>query len=179
MAAGAVTQINADYLKKLQGELQDLLDQVNTQLKGLGTKGASSATTPFISAVTSSIQVAAGGASFDAAQQINTALQTMGGSVNDQLNWLKNLLTDMISDITTTMSSFSGTESLNNESVSTLESDFQKTINQLNQPAGSGTTNTPSNTSTNPNTTKPNTTPNPNTTTANPNTTKKPTTSGA
>jgi hypothetical protein len=150
MATGAVTQINADYLKKLQGELSDLLDQVNTQLKGLGTKGASSATTPFIKAVTSSIQVAAGGSSFNAAQEINSALQSMGGSVNDQLNWLKNVLTDMISDITTTMNSFSGTESLNNESVSTLEKDFQKTINQLNQPASSGSTNNPSGTTNNP-----------------------------
>jgi hypothetical protein len=143
MATGAVTQINADYLKNLQGQLSDLLDQVNTQLKGLGTKGASSSTTPLISAVTSSIQVAAGGSSFDAAQAINSALQSMGGSVNDQLNWLKNVLTDMISDITTTINSFSGTESLNNESVSTLESDFQKTINQLNSPTSSGATNSP------------------------------------
>ena len=175
MATGAVTQINADYLKNLQGQLSDLLDQVNTQLKGLGTTGASSSTTPLISAVTSSIQVAAGGNSFDAAQTINSALQSMGGSVNDQLNWLKNVLTDMISDITTTINSFSGTESLNNESVSTLESDFQKTINQLNSPASSGATNSPA-PSSNPNT--PPSSSNPNTPPANSGT-KKPATSSS
>jgi hypothetical protein len=155
----AVTQINADYLKKLQGNLQDLLGQVNDQLEGLGTKGATGATTGYIPPVTSSLTVAAGASTFDAGAAINKALQSMGGSVSAQLTWLKNVLTDMISEITTTVNSFSGTESLNNESVTQLMTDFQKTINDINSPASSGTSTPGSGTTTPPSTTPPATTP--------------------
>jgi len=174
---GAVTQINADYLKKLQGNLQDLLGQVNDQIQGLGTKGATGSTTSFIPPVTSSLTVAAGASSFNAGAAINKALSAMGGSVSDQLTWLKHVLTDMISEITTTVNSFSGTESLNNESVTQLMNDFQKTINDINSPAGSGSSGTsnPNTSATNPNTG----TSNPNTGTSNPNTgTKAPAKTG-
>ena len=76
----------------------------------------------------------------------------MGGSVNEQLTWLQKVLTDMINEITTTVNSFSGTESLNNEAVSQLLTDFGNTINDMNNPpggSGSGNPNTPSS---NPNT---------------------------
>jgi hypothetical protein len=138
-ATSQVTQINADYLKTLQAHLSDLLDEVNQQLSGLGPKGATGATLPDIYPVTSGIQIAAGASTFDAGAALNKALQSMGGSVNDQLVWLKNVLTDMIAEITTTVNSFSGTESLNDETVTQLESDFQKTISDISKPAGSGT----------------------------------------
>lgn len=166
---GTVTQINADYLKKLQSNLQDLLDQVNDQIQGLGTKGATGATTSFIPPVTENLTLAAGATSFDAGGTIVKALQAMGGSVASQLAWLKNVLTDMIAEITTTISSFTGTESLNNESVAQLMNDFQKTINDVNSPAGSGSSN-PNTSSSNPNTSNPNTS-NPNT--SNPNSSTK------
>jgi hypothetical protein len=146
-ATSPVTQINTDYLNKLQSNLSDLLDEVNDQLNGLGTKGATAATLPDIYPVTSALQVAAGASAFDAGAALNAALKSMGNSVNEQLTWLKKVLTDMIADITTTVNSFSGTESLNNETVTQLESDFQKTIGDLNTPAGSAS---------NPNTPAPN-----------------------
>jgi hypothetical protein len=151
-ATSPVTQINADYLHKLQSSLSDLLDGVNQQLNGLGTKGATAATLPDIYPVTSTLNVAAGASSFEAGAALNTALKSMGTSVNEQLTWLKKVLTDMIADITTTVNSFSGTESLNDETVAQLNSDFQKTISDISTPAGSGsgTTTPPGGTTTPP-----------------------------
>jgi methyl-accepting chemotaxis protein len=161
-ATSPVTQINASYLNGLKSNLQELLDQVNQQLSGLGAKGVTSTTTSFIEPVTAALQVAAGASPFAAGAAFNQALKSMGGSVNDQLIWLKKVLTDMISEITTTVNSFSATESLNDESASQVASDFAKTISDLNTPGGS---------SSNPNTPA---TPNPNTpATPNPNTPKK------
>ena len=75
----------------------------------------------------------------------------MGGSINEQLTWLQKVLTDMINEITTTVNSFSNTESLNTETVDQLMSDFQNTINDFTSPpSGSGTT--PPSGSSNPNT---------------------------
>lgn len=138
MASGGVTQIDASYLDTLKNQLTDLQHQVEQQLNGLGTAGATPETVSFIEPITSSIKVAAGASSFDAGAALNTALGTMGGSVHDQLTWLDKVLGDMISEITTTVASFHGTESLNNESVDQLITDFQNTISDINTPAGSG-----------------------------------------
>jgi len=109
-ATSPVTQIDANYLNGLKSQLQDLLDQVNQQLSGLGTKGATALTTSYINPVTSALQVAAGASPFAAGAAFNTALKSMGTSINDQLTWLKKVLTDMISEVDTTVSSFSATE---------------------------------------------------------------------
>ena len=160
-ANGPVTQINASYLDGLQSQLQELLDQVNDQLNGLGAKGVSASTTSFIQPVSASLQVAAGASPFAAGAAFNQALKSMGGSVNDQLTWLKKVLTDMISEITTTVNSFSATESLNDESADQVAADFAHTIADLNSPpsSSSGTT-PPSSTGTTPpsSTTPPSTT---------------------
>jgi hypothetical protein len=145
MSSGAgVTKIDTTYLDGLKTTLQDLQNEVEQQLQGLGTSGAGPGTLSFIEPVTSSIKLAAGASSFDAAVAINNQLSTMGGSVNDQLNWLYKVLGDMISEITTTVASFQGTESLNNESVDQLMTDFQNTISDVNTPAGSGSSGSPS-----------------------------------
>jgi hypothetical protein len=144
-----VTQIDTDYLNNLQTQLQDLQTQVEQQLQGLGTAGATSDSLSFIPPLTSTIKVAAGTTSFDAGAALNTALGNMGGSVHDQLTWLDRILGDMISEITTTVASFNGTESLNNETVDQLISDFQNTISDINTPAGSSNSSTNTNTGTN------------------------------
>jgi hypothetical protein len=140
-----VTQIDSTYLTNLQNQLRDLHTQVEQQLTGMGTAGVTSTTTSFIEPITSTLHVAAGTASFDAGAALNSALSAMGGSVHDQLTWLGTVLNDMIGEITTTVSSFNGTESLNNETVDQLISDFQNTIGAINTPAASnspGTGNT-------------------------------------
>jgi hypothetical protein len=157
MAGSAnVTQINETYLKQLQGQLDTVLTDVEGQLKGLGATTDTS-TTGYLNPVTQDLSVLAGGGTgttgtFDAATELNNALSQMGGSVNDQLTWLKKVLTDMISEIGTTIDSFSKTESLNNETVEQLMTDFQNTITDMSNPPGgtgtgsSGSGNTGSNT---------------------------------
>ena len=93
----------------------------------------------------------AGPSGFDAGAAIASALKTAGGSVYDQLEWLDKVLKDMINEITSTVNSFNGTESLNNEAVDTLTTDFQNTINDMNNPTSSSSSN-PNTTSSNPNT---------------------------
>jgi hypothetical protein len=138
-----VTNINTAYLTNLRKTLDQVLDEVNTQLQGFGSV-SSPLTTGFIEPVNGSLQVQAGLISssaingFDAAGDLNTALQNMGGSVSDQLTWLKGVLQEMISEIGNTITSFGQNGELNNESVSQLESDFEQTINSMQQgPSGS------------------------------------------
>jgi hypothetical protein len=138
-----ITSINIPYLTKLRTTLSQVLDEVNFQLQGFGSVN-SSWTTGFIEPVNGNLQVQAGLISssavngFDAAGDLNTALQNMGGSVNDQLTWLKGVLQKMISEVGNTITSISTNEELNSESVSQLESDFQQTISSMQQgPGGS------------------------------------------
>ncbi|HEY2579883.1 MAG TPA: hypothetical protein VGI74_26520 [Streptosporangiaceae bacterium] len=145
MSSGApVTQIDTTYLDGLKSTLQELQTEVEQQLHGLGTGGATPNTLSFIEPVDSSLKLAAGSASFDAGAALNKALAAMGGSVHDQLTWLDKVLGDMINEITNTVASFKGTESLNNEGVDKLISDFQSTISDINTPPGSpSSSNTP------------------------------------
>jgi hypothetical protein len=138
-SSGSVTEIDQTYLTNLQTTLQDILTGVEGQLRGLGTAGANSTSTIYIGPVDSSLTVKAGPTSFDAGAALDAALKTMGGSVHDQLEWLEKVLTDMISEINTTVSSFGASEQLNEESVDQLMSDFQTTISDMNTPPGSGT----------------------------------------
>lgn len=149
------TQINADYLKTLRTQLDQVLSDVNSQLRGQGATTDTS-TTGYLNPVAQDLGqlVKAGGTSgssgtFNAATELTNALNKMGGSVNDQLTWLKKVLNDMITEIGTTIDSFNGTESLNNETVEQLMADFQNTITDMSNPpggtSGSGTGNSNSN----------------------------------
>jgi hypothetical protein len=128
--SGSVTQIDADYLNGLKVQLDLLLDEVNSQLTGIGASSLPG-TTGLIPVVDSNLIVSAGATSFNAGAALNKALSAMGDSVNQQLHWLQNVLTQMISEITTTVNSFTSTESLNNESVDQLITDFQNTISAV------------------------------------------------
>jgi hypothetical protein len=143
MPASGATQINADYLNGLKGQLQTVLDNVNTQLKGVGSSPAG-----WVNPVDQNFSVLDGPNGFNAGAQLNAALKKMGGSVNQQLTWLQKVLTDMINEITNTVNSFKGTESLNTESVNQLLTDFQSTIKDVNNPPSSA--GTPSGNSTPP-----------------------------
>jgi hypothetical protein len=147
MSTGSgVTQIDTTYLDTLKNQLQDLQTQVEQQIKGYGTNpiqdgvGIGPGTLSSIEPVTSALKLQAGAASFDAGATLNAALSTMGGTVHDQLEWLHKVLGDMIDEINTTVASLKGTESLNNESVDQLITDFQNTISDINTPAGSSGT---------------------------------------
>jgi hypothetical protein len=127
------TQIDATYLTNLQTQLQGILTDVQNQLKGIG---ASSDPTIWLGPVDQTLSVQAGATTFNAGAALNTALKAMGGSVHDELTWLQKVLTDMINEITTTIQSFSGTESLNKDTVDQLISDFQNTVSDMNNPPG-------------------------------------------
>ncbi len=144
MATGNVIQINADYLTNtLKPALQEILGEVDAQLKGLGPSSNPNIT-EWLYPVDENLSVEAGGTagangggSFDIATHLNSSLKSMGGSVHDQLVWLQKVLTDMINEITTTVASFGSTESLNSETVGQLVTDFQNTITDINGPSGS------------------------------------------
>jgi hypothetical protein len=147
MAANtSVTQIDTTYLQGLQGQLQSILTEVEDQLRGIGASSDPNVT-GWLGPVDQNLTVQAGPTTFNAGAALNSALKAMGGSVNEQLTWLKKVLTDMINEITTTIQSFSGTESLNNDTVAQLISDFQSTINDMNSPPG-GSSNSPPSSST-------------------------------
>lgn len=151
MASGDVTQIDTNYLNGLKAQIDDLRTQVELQIRGIGTTGTNSGTTNYIPSV-DNLKLLAGTSSFDAGTMIANALKTMGGSVHDRLEWLDRTLTDMSSEITTTISKFSGTESLNNDAVDQLVTDFQHTISDMGNPGSTPNPNVP-----NPNVPNPNT----------------------
>jgi hypothetical protein len=138
-----ITSINVGYLTNLRTTLNELLDDVNLQIKGIGSFPDPD-TTGNIAPVNGSLQVQAGLISssavngFGAAGLLNDALQTMGGSVATQLTWLKTVLGDMISEVGNTITAVGTNGELNDASVSALESDFQQTINSLQQGPGGG-----------------------------------------
>jgi hypothetical protein len=140
--SSSVTQIDTNYLQGLQGQLQTILGDVEDQLRGIGASSDPNVT-GWLGPVDQNLSVQAGATTFNAGTALNNALKAMGGSVNEQLTWLKKVLTDMINEITTTIQSFSGTENLNNDSVAQLISDFQSTINDMNSPPGGSSTGNP------------------------------------
>jgi hypothetical protein len=151
MAASGVTQIDAKYLNTLKAQLSDLESQVKAQIRGIGPS-SSSETTNYINPV-NELTLLAGPPGFDAGAAITNALKTVGGSVYDQLQWLDKVLNDMIEEITTTVNSFHGAESLNDDAVNTLINEFQGTIGDMGSPA------TPSSPNPNPPPANPNPTP--------------------
>jgi hypothetical protein len=148
MADGNVTQIDTDYLNQLKAQLEEIDSQVEAQLRGIGPS-SNPATTNYINPV-NDLNLLAGPAGF-AGTALANALKSAGNSVYDQLQWLDKVLKEMSDEITSTISTLNGTESLNNDAVDTLITDFQNTINDMNNPGGSSTNpNTPP---ANPNTT--------------------------
>ena len=151
MADGNVTQIDTDYLNQLKAQLDEIDTMVEAQLKGIGPS-SDPATPNFINPV-NDLNLLAGPPGFDAGTALANALKSAGNSVYDQLQWLDKILKEMSDEITTTISTLNGTESLNNDAVDTLITDFQNTINDMsNNPPNSSSSN-PNTTSTNPNTT--------------------------
>lgn len=127
-----VTDINAAFLNKMKSQLNDILTEVQAQLKGIGQAYRANATfniNPVDSTLGVTIQ--AGGVSFDAAAELKTALNKMGGSVHEQLEWLRKVLSDMILEITDTVTKFTNNETLNKELVEKLITEFQLTINDM------------------------------------------------
>jgi hypothetical protein len=145
---GSVTTIDPDYLKSLiNNQLQPLLDQVNTLLNPTGQYGMTDlgGSSILIPPVNGKLTVQAGGTpgqngttSFNVADTLNAALQSMGGSVEDELNWLQKVLSDMIEEINTTITSMQSTDSLNTMDAQTLAQDFQTTISDVTSPPVSG-----------------------------------------
>jgi hypothetical protein len=128
-----VTHVEVAYLNKLKAALSEMRTQVEEQIRGQGAT-SDPTTTQWIDPVDSALRVSAGGvgagagSTFDAAAALSTALSSMGGSVHDQLAWLDKVLGDMINQITATVKSFGTTESVNQDSVDKLISEFQATI---------------------------------------------------
>ncbi len=135
-----VTQIDTTYLTGFQKQLQTILTSVQNQLKGAGASSDPNVT-GWLGPVDQNLTVQAGATTFNAATDLNNALKAMGGSVHTQLTWLQKVLTDMISEINTTIQSFSGTESLNNDTVEQLISDFENTVSDMNNPSGGNSPN--------------------------------------
>ena len=150
-----VLKIDKSYLNNLLSQIESILKDVNAQLAGVGNTNKSdvtseanpvNGTTLNISPVNGSLQVKAGvlgnnGAGFDAANQLNAALGSMGSSVQAELQWLQKVLQAMETETENTEQSFSKTETLNGESVTQLQNDFTNTISTLQQgpQTGSGT----------------------------------------
>jgi hypothetical protein len=149
MSGSGVTQINADYLNKLKNELMTLDDQVQTQLNGIGPS-TDPGTTNYIHPL-NDISLTAGPQGFNAGLAIKNAVHNAGGSVYNQLEWLDKVLKDMIDEITNAVNSLHGTESLNNEAVDKLMTQFQNTSSDMNGSPNSSTSN-PNTSSGNPNT---------------------------
>jgi hypothetical protein len=141
---GTVTTINAAYLKTLvQYFLQPLLDEVNQLLAPGQTQylpGGSGGTE--VPQIDGSLTVPAGNSAFEPASALVNALSKVGSSVNSDLNWFQQALTDTIDEINTTVASMKSTDDLNAEQAQTLLQDFSTAISDVTSSptagAGSG-----------------------------------------
>jgi hypothetical protein len=115
------THVSVGYLQQLQASLSDILAQVNAQLAG---QSGGPATPEQIVDSDLGVQAGGGGVAYDAAEMLNRALSTMGGSAQAQLTWLSGTVTAMIGQITTSIDSLSGTNTLNTEQADALIAEF-------------------------------------------------------
>jgi hypothetical protein len=152
-STGPTTEISVPYLKNLQSQLQDMLNGVDQQLAG-GTDNPYSVWLP---PAVDGFQIKAGGttgssgsSTFDLATTLTQAISTTWTSITDELTWLKKVLTDMISEISTTITSFGNVENINSETVDQLMQDFQSTITDMNQPAVTSSSSSSSSSSSGP-----------------------------
>jgi len=112
---GNALTINAAFLKSLvQYQLQPLLDQVNTLLQnGQKQHIHGAAAEVLIPQIDGTLSVPAGGVaqpngggnSFLPASELINALGKVGGSVNTNLNWFQQALSDTIDEIGTAVTS--------------------------------------------------------------------------
>jgi hypothetical protein len=141
MVATGITSVSLTYLNNLETSLQDVLTLVNKQIQGEGAT-SDPTTTLWIDPVDYSLTVNAGGVgqgrnvTFDAGAALNQALSTMGGSVHDQLIWLRKVLTEMITEVSVTIKNFGTSQDANNEAVGQLVTEFQSTIDTVAKPRG-------------------------------------------
>ena len=136
---GGVTDVSVAYLRQLNASFADILQQVNDQLNG---KTTATATAPaaLIEPVNADLQVkagspGAGGPDFDAAAALNAAMSDMGGSVHDQLDWLRRVLSTMIGEVNDAIAAVGTVNHLNDEQADALVSDFEHTIGVHHMPA--------------------------------------------
>ncbi|HEY6497610.1 MAG TPA: hypothetical protein VIZ43_30390 [Trebonia sp.] len=125
-----VTSINAAYLKTLvQYFLQPLLDEVDGLLKpGQMESMPGSSYSVQIPQLNGSLSVPAGPSDFKPASDLVNALGQVGSSVNADLTWFKEALSDTIDEINTTVASMSSTDDLNAEQAQTILTDFAGAI---------------------------------------------------
>jgi len=139
-----VTLIDPAFLRTLKGQLDTLNTQVKAQLKGIGQNNLAGATWT-IPAIGGDFgtQIEAGGVTFDAATDLQAALNAFGGSLQEKLQAFSKTLTDMSQEITDTLAKWTNNENLNTELASELITQFQGAISDMD--SGSGSTTRPVN----------------------------------
>jgi hypothetical protein len=130
-SSGTVTTVNASYLKTLvEFFLQPLLDEVNNKLLMNGQMeqlpGTSGSTE--IPQIDGTLTVPAGSSNFKPAADLINALSAVGSSVNSDLNWFQQALSETIEEINTTVATMKSTDDLNAEQAQTLQQDFAGAI---------------------------------------------------
>jgi hypothetical protein len=138
---GTVTTINASYLRSLVSTfLQPLLDDVNKLLQnGQVETLPGSSTSVEVPRLDSTLTVPAGSSNFKPAADLINALGAVGSSINSDLNWFQQALTETIDEISTTVASMKKTDDLNAEQVQTLEQDFAGAIAAVTSSPTGGT----------------------------------------
>jgi hypothetical protein len=137
-ADGNVTSINAAFLKNLvQYYLQPLLDEVNTLLQNGQLQNVKGKTIE-VPQIDGTLSVPAGSNSFQPATDLINALGKVGSSVNSDLNWFQQALSETIDEINTTVATMKNTDTLNAEQAQTILQDFAGAISAVSQsPTGS------------------------------------------
>jgi hypothetical protein len=128
-----VTSINAAYLNTLvQYFLQPLLDEVSGLLKpGQMESVSGSSYSVRVPELNGSLSVPAGPSDFKPASDLVNALGQVGSSVNADLTWFKEALSDTIDEINTTVATMSSTDDLNAEQAQTILTDFSGAISVI------------------------------------------------
>jgi hypothetical protein len=137
---GSVTSINAGYLQGLaQNTLQPLLDEVNTLLQNgqLETIQGQAIEVPQLDGT---LSVPAGSNSFQPANELINALGKVGTSVNADLTWFQQALTETIDEINTTVATMTSADDLNAEQAQTLQQDFAGATSAVSQSPTGGST---------------------------------------
>jgi hypothetical protein len=132
-SSGTVTTINTSYLKNLvEFLLQPLLDDVNKLLQnGQMEKLPGTSSSIEIPQIDGTLTVPAGGSNFQPAADLVNALSAVGSSVNSDLNWFQQALSETIDEIHTTVASMKSTDDLNAEQAQTLQQDFAGAISAI------------------------------------------------
>lgn len=138
-------KIDKTYLQKVQSALQILLADVQAQIDGIGVDNGIMipAVGPNLNEYFSPGGTAVKGVTgtyslpFVPAVDLHDQLGTMGKSVGAELKWLKKVLQDTISGITTTINHFTNIDDINQDAVNQMMQDFQRAVADLNNPPSS------------------------------------------